>query len=304
MATHSTDLDKNLATYRSKSDELMKAISTKIGKGKELNVGNLDKVTHKSNLSQWLVTSYSLHIYANKLINDILQENNKLLTKNDKLQEYSDIFSKIDEHMKDCKADIISACTMEASTDVSTVIKESLPDIVKTVVQDTAASKPFKKQWTDVLETVKEDVKVQAGQVFADSLSTALKDNQKEIVDSTKAKQDADHLERERRSRNVVISNVPESESTDTDERKEADSERAADLCGIERDMVVRCFRAGKKDSTASRSRPLIVTLKTPELARELHMYGNGKKVVGDANVWINPDLLFFIENFKIVIKV
>ena len=63
---------------------------------------------------------------------------------------------------------------------------------------------------------------------------------------------------------------------------------------------MVRCYRVGKqqekdKDTVTGtmRRRPLVITLSTPELARQLCSYGAGKKYLVDNVVyWANPDLI------------
>lgn len=224
-------------------------------------------------------------------------EMNKVHTENDKLMEYSRIFDKIDEHMVDVKTDLIKAVTEAPKLDVTETIKESLPEIVKATVKE--AEKPLKKQWSDLFKSVKGDVKVQVAQSFNDSFSSVLKQNQKEIVETTKAQQDEDLIERERRSRNIVLSNVPECQSRDVEVKINDDTERAARLCDIDKSLVIGCFRAGKNrkedtdNAVNAKPRPLIVTLSTPNLAKELHNYGNGRMIDRDENIWVNPDLIY-----------
>ena len=232
-------------------------------------------------------------------------EHNDLSDKYNKVVEYTNILDKLDEHLDDWKTVMVNNVTDGIKNNLDDIIKDtvkkSLPEIVKSTVKETTESSSLKRQWSDLFKTVKDDVKTQAGQTFSTSLTNALKVNQREIIESTKAKQDEDQLERDRRSRNVVLSNVPECRSSDVNERIKDDTARAATLCGVELNQIIRCFRAGKTTSEVAKPRLLIIVLKTPELARELHNYGNGQKLDHDNNIWVNPDLIYSERqaNFK-----
>ena len=103
--------------------------------------------------------------------------------------------------------------------------------------------------------------------------------------------------DKERRTRNVVITTVPESSLANIPDRVAADKTIAAQLLKVTPDQIERCYRAGPPLGTGSnkdsnRPRPLVVVLETPELARSKHKYGNWCKVVEEREQhWINPDL-------------
>ena len=76
-----------------------------------------------------------------------------------------------------------------------------------------------------------------------------------------------------------MISGIPESKSTDTQNRIDHDKDSIAE-CGIPKDQIVKCWRAGKKETEASiLARSLVVILTTPSKANEYHNYGVGQKV-------------------------
>ena len=106
------------------------------------------------------------------------------------------------------------------------------------------------------------------------------------ILQSNNERADVEDYRRRSRARNIVI---PESKSTDTQNRIDHDKDSIAE-CGIPKDQIVKCWRAGKKETEASiLARPLVVILTTPSKANEYHNYGVGQKV--SHGVWINPDL-------------
>ena len=56
-------------------------------------------------------------------------------------------------------------------------------------------------------------------------------------------------------------------------------------------------YRAGKPPTNGEvKIRPLIVTLKTPQMTADLHIYGRGRRVPNPNNeehvLWINADLI------------
>lgn len=169
-------------------------------------------------------------------------------------------------------------------TDVKDAINECLPDIVKAVVKETTGT----KKWSDLFQ---KELKKEVGNSFKETVSTEFMKNQDEIVKKATAKQDQDFYERERRSRNVVISNVEESESEVTMERIQHDKDFATKVCEIADQDILKCYRLGK---TEGRTKPrlLVITLKTPDTARLVHNFGVGKKVILEQQTyWINADL-------------
>ena len=197
-----------------------------------------------------------------------------------------------------------------------TTIKEETERCVKDSIKE-VMGKDLKKSFADVVresqskgigddlkKIVKESqdsIKVQTEQWFENSLTSALQENQAEMIQHTNSRHDADLFEKEKRSINVAIRNIPESEKAEINDRINDDMEIFAEIANISKDRIQKCYRAGHPLGTGANSksksdrtgpRPLIVVLDTPEFARTLHRYGNGNKVVHDGTeYWINPDL-------------
>ena len=118
----------------------------------------------------------------------------------------------------------------------------------------------------------------------------------------------ADNLERETRKRNITITKIPESRSTD---RKVRDAHDRSAVIAIlktvddridDRD-IINVTRAGPSPTNSTNApsdwrsqRIMIVKLRTPDLAEFLHDYGSGYPVGlkkgGNAAHWINEDLI------------
>ena len=102
-------------------------------------------------------------------------------------------------------------------------------------------------------------------------------------------------FEKERRSRNIVIGKFPESSAENPSERFQYDLAFVKSVTGLPDNEIVKSIHAGPKEDRETgdkaTSRPIIVTVQSPELARRLHKFGNGNKVIHDGvEWWINPD--------------
>lgn len=91
--------------------------------------------------------------------------------------------------------------------------------------------------------------------------------------------------EKERRSRNILISNYPECESEISSQRINHDMKFVIkDITGSSENEILKCIRARSKvDKQAGRKadpRPIIVTVGSPDLAKTLHKHGNGNLVL------------------------
>lgn len=111
-----------------------------------------------------------------------------------------------------------------------------------------------------------------------------------------------DNIERQKRSRNVCIQNVPESKLSSTKEKQEEDMNTITELLQVRCEDVERVFRAGAIKDTP---RALIVVMSSPDIAKRAHNYGRGKPIRkdGDGEIlyWVNPDLIKTdrVANFK-----
>ena len=203
--------------------------------------------------------------------------------------------SKLDEHL-DKIGDKLSLWSDTLLSDINSLVeekvKETLPDIVDTTVKDISKSPKFSKPWSDLFKKTQNELKSEANNAFRTTLSATLVEHQHEVIESVQQKHEADMLERERRSRNIVIANVPECTNEVPTNRLHHDISFVKALVNVTDSQIKKCIRAGPKREGDSKPRPIVVTLESPELAKSLHKYGNGSKVLYEAESWwINPDL-------------
>lgn len=173
--------------------------------------------------------------------------------------------------------------------DLKVTVKEYLPGVIRSTVEEVLKSKQIVNSYSDALKKTQEDISKKANKAFDSTLESALVRNQQQIIDCTKAKNDAEDYERKQRSRNIVITGIDESESDNNRDRIKHDIQLITDTCQIEEQDISKCFRAGKLNPERSRPRPLIVTLNTQDMAQKWHKYGFGRKITDQ--IWINQDL-------------
>ena len=172
------------------------------------------------------------------------------------------------------------------------------------------------KKWSSMFQT---DVKTrdeQTKQTVANSVKEAVTTNQSTLIQAAVTKgqsiQDINQMERDSRRRNIVVSNVKESKDEKSDTRINEDWDRVLDLLGelaVQEKEICKVVRAGPRKTEAELKeetrkalaekrrprlvRPLIVTVVTPRLAEDLHVYGSGRKLTYEGvEHWINPDLI------------
>lgn len=157
------------------------------------------------------------------------------------------------------------------------VKEEHLVSVVSKVVEE-----KMKKQ----VESVKETIQQNNTRVFS------------EVVQSSKAQMDADTVARQQRKCNLVIRNVSEPTGDTDNSRRQEDLTFAMKCLNIDREQIIRVTRVGKpighyRDERRV-SRPLIITVETPELAAYLHDYGRGWRRQDDFGdvYWVNQDLI------------
>ena len=175
-------------------------------------------------------------------------------------------------------------------------IRNSLPGVVKEAVKDISTNTNFTKPWADLFKKTHEELKSETNNVLQESITKALTESKHEIIESVQMKYDCDMFEKEKRSRNIVIAHCPESEAENASERLRYDIEFVKSVTGISDNEIRKCIRAGPKEDkvtgTKKSPRPIIVTVQSPELAKSLHKYGNGNKVIYGSKIWwVNPDL-------------
>ena len=190
------------------------------------------------------------------------------------------------------------------SIDLRTMIQEELekaiPLITNSVTSEVVRQTEEKtnKKWSEVVKS-NQDTKT--------AIETTITENQKKVVADVITKQDADMVERDRRSKNIVIKGVPESTATNDKEKQAHDWEKVLDIFDIvhiEEESCYRLVRAGPKLGTGynknrTEPRPLIATLESPQLAADLHRHGFGRRLMvefgtseHEKECWINPDLI------------
>lgn len=185
-------------------------------------------------------------------------------------------------------------------TDMKDILKNeissALPCVVKETVKEMSNNSKLTKPWTDFFKKSQEELKAEAKNAFHVSLTTALKESQHEIIENVQIKNDSNIYERERRSRNIVIGKCPESTADNPAERLQYDLEFVKSVTGLSDSEIIKCIRAGPKENREKgikkTSRPIIVTVHSPDLAKRLHKYGNGNRIIYNNTVWwVNPDL-------------
>ena len=184
---------------------------------------------------------------------------------------------KIEDQLKSVK----SAVSAEKLKSVmSEVVKNQLNEQVDTVTEAVSASNENTRRY--IADTIRQN---------SDKVVT-------QVVQTSKEQMDNDSVAREQRKCKLIIRDVSESDAQDIKERVEHDKDFVLRILDIREDQLVNANRAGPplgslRDDTRL-TRPLIITVATPELASYLHNYGRGCRVKarnGDI-FWVNPDLI------------
>lgn len=202
--------------------------------------------------------------------------------------------------------------------------KESVEDIVKWECFQcfrppflSSADGPISANGQDLRRLVKEEISAVVREELNDafkgvctkadvksaikSYAEIIKDGHKEVMEATSGPAaikevcktlNVEQLEREKKKKNVIVSNVPEPPTNLSGEEKKAQDIRY--LChelDMDKDDIVTCFRTGKmlKESDGVlKSRPVVVVFKKEESATFWH---NDKKGYKSNSHWINADL-------------
>ena len=127
-------------------------------------------------------------------------------------------------------------------------------------------------------------------------IEEAIIEQQRQVVDNidtSRMKQERDHIEREKRKRNVVIRYIPESKKQSYRDQKEEDIKTVSEIMDLDLEYIVDVRRAGPPKPNYDRN--VIITLSTPDLAGEMCNYGKGRRQENDDGsvfFWINADLI------------
>jgi hypothetical protein len=194
--------------------------------------------------------------------------------------------SDFDSHLKDVNEKLMKwddDITSRMNDIIKQRVDETLPEITKEVIDETIKSKKFNRPWADLFKKTQSEFKTEANNAFKETLSTALTDSQHGILEKLQMKHDCDMYQKEKRSRNIVISNCLESSSENAQERMNYDRKFVKRVTELSDAYVLKCIRAGHRiDRDTGKkaiARPIIVSVGTPDFAKELHKYGNGNKV-------------------------
>jgi predicted nuclease with TOPRIM domain len=240
---------------------------------------NIDNVIEKLNTQ---VTRLEKQNIADEIVPKLIDE---AVSKTQ--QKWSELF----------KTNKTSAPDQEAfQKEIREEVKKTLPVILKSVVTEVTNEKKFTTTWANVIKGSQVDMKEAVDKTFKATLESALKENQGEIVEKTIMKQEADQYEKDRRSRNIVITKLPESTKSEIPQKVADDKQFIVSDLNIPECKIIKCYRAGPplgqgSNETRTEPRPLIVVLESPTLAKEYHKYGNGSRIlVNEKELWINQD--------------
>ena len=224
----------------------------------------------------------------------------------------ADLHNKIEESLKltvkntiEEKIEAVVNDTVEKSVNATVTNTEEKVDEVMKKVEEGG-----QKSWSQFFKN-KENTE-ERKQELKDVVTEVVAVNQHKMVRDAISKsrviQNIDFVEREKRKRNVVIKNVPESKKSTRNGQLKDDWDAVMDILeelDVTESDIKTVIRAGPQPGSGSNRerrtpRPIVVTLVTPELANELHDHGNGTRVkVNDAGkedsgkiFWINPDLI------------
>ena len=224
---------------------------TKSGGDKTITAGDLEvNVKPKAKLAQLAIDSFHLLRKAtdtmNKLGGIIEDLTEKCATKSENETSVNDIKQAISEE-----------------------VQRTLPNILKDIVKEVTIERKLNKTWADVVKNAKNDIKEEFGKTFKSTLEFALKENQDDIVQQTITKQESDQQEKERRARNIVITDVVESDKTEIRDKINHDVNFIVKLLDIDESKIVKCYRPGPpigqgSNSNRTKPRPLGVILETP----------------------------------------
>ena len=192
-----------------------------------------------------------------------------------------DLLEKLGEEDKTEPGSVKEEVRNEVKSIMPTIVNEVVAG-VKSALGPTSVEKLVKeandkiaKGWADI---AKSEQKLIIQEVVGQTSDSA--------VTKSLSRISADLTEQRTRSRNCVISNVPEG----TGGNEKSLSEVVSDITGgyLDPNDIAHCNRLGKKKDTGS-GRLILVVVKREDWAAEFHNFGRGRKL--DGNIWVNPDL-------------
>ena len=166
---------------------------------------------------------------------------------------------------------------------IQSEIKNTLPDIVKTVLTES-------NQCAEILsKTYADIVKKQQNNMINETVKATSNMALKESMISL----ESNLAEKKRRSRNVIITGVPEGEEEVTEDI--VYNTLKPFEARLNKNEILAASRLGRRNENSEtdqsrRPRMIIVTLKFESDATSFHNNGIGRKIE-DSNIWVNPDL-------------
>ncbi|KAL5253263.1 hypothetical protein ACHWQZ_G013142 [Mnemiopsis leidyi] len=164
--------------------------------------------------------------------------------------------------------------------DLSNNDYENLRRVVTSSIKNT-----LETEFSNFMEKTKADLVAESSKAvksYVEAVKTEVKTvvEQKpptQLVKETVRQIDADQQERVKRECNVIINQVPENLS------RESDMQFLTNECHIKKEDIITCFRAGRNtnsEAVTSTPRPLVVKLKSKETAQHWCDYGKGRKII------------------------
>lgn len=194
----------------------------------------------------------------------------------------------------------IEALVKSESTKLSTALdkvqasvsKNTMKTVITEIMKDTFNE--HVDSFTEVISANSENTRREIAETIQNNNRTVMS----EVVRTSKMQMDDDAVAREARKCSLIIRDVTESDSHSQNERIHQDREFAGMLFDIHQNRIVKVVRAGPPITDAANdrrvTRPMIVTVESPELAAQLHNHGRGWRARDTyGNIyWVNPDLI------------
>ena len=194
-----------------------------------------------------------------------------------KIRDYEEETVKDGEERNSMRVEIAKMTTTLTAA-VTQAVKESLKEEhVNMAVQD--ANVKVAKSWAEITKSTQQDL-----------ITDVVKKSSKIALSESIQLIDSNLTEQRKRTRNIVVSGIPEQPSENSSDMKT----EMVDILGgelAERDILA-AFRLGDAKKQRTKPRPILVKLRSEDDANYFHSNGRGYQVGGSGSeTWINPDL-------------
>ena len=173
------------------------------------------------------------------------------------------------------------------------ILQEEMENTVKSVVAE--ENEKLKNSWGEKIEektgTWATLVATKKNEMDKLMVEQVVKKNTEVMITQTQLNVNAEHFEKQKRKRNIVIRNVPESPSDNNDERDKHDRLFLVGEVALHKDEIIKCYRVGTR--TPNKNRPLICVLPNEETVNTYTNSGSGMKFEASSGTeyWVNKDL-------------